>query len=112
MARGEGYSCPVEAAIDIIGGKWKPWIIWCLRDGTLRFSELQKKMPCATSKMLTKQLRELERDGIISRKIYAEIPPKVEYSLTPSGKTAIPLVETLCEWGCKYLNLNEGCPRD
>ncbi len=111
MTKGEEYSCPVEAAIDIIGGKWKPWIIWCLRDGEERFSELQKRMPCASSKMLTKQLRELEQDGILSRKIYPVIPPKVEYSLTPFGKTAIPLVETLCEWGSKYLNLNESCTR-
>jgi len=106
MIRGEEYSCPVEAAIDIIGGKWKPWIIWCLRHKVLRFSELQKELSGISPKILTKQLRELEGDGIVSRRIYAEIPPKVEYSLTPSGKTVIPVVETLCEWGKDYLDRN------
>jgi len=106
MAKENEYSCPVEAAIDIIGGKWKPWIIWCLRDGALRFSELQRELAGVSPKMRTKQLRELEEDGMVSRKIYPEIPPKVEYSLTSSGRTAIPLVEALCEWGSGYLNIS------
>jgi DNA-binding HxlR family transcriptional regulator len=101
---GEKYSCPVEAAIDIIGGKWKPWIIWCLRDNVLRFSELQKELPGVSPKILTKQLRELEGDGIILRRVYPEIPPKVEYSLTASGRTVIPVVEALCDWGKDYLD--------
>lgn len=110
MTEVEEYSCPVEAAIDIIGGKWKPWIIWCLRDCVLRFSELQKELPGVSPKVLTKQLRELEGDGIISRKIYPEIPPKVEYSLTPLGRTVIPVVEALCVWGSEYIN--RSCTRD
>jgi DNA-binding HxlR family transcriptional regulator len=110
MKEVEEYSCPVEATIDIIGGKWKLWIIWCLRDSVLRFSELQKEMPGVSPKVLTKQLRELEGRGIVLRKIYPEIPPKVEYSLTPLGRTTIPIVDALCEWGKEYIN--KSCARD
>jgi DNA-binding HxlR family transcriptional regulator len=95
------YNCPVEASIDVIGGKWKPLILWALKEETLRFCEIEKELPQITQKMLTKQLRELESDGMISRKVYAEVPPKVEYSLTASGKTVIPILELLCFWGEK-----------
>jgi DNA-binding HxlR family transcriptional regulator len=95
------YNCPVEASIDVIGGKWKPLILWALKEETLRFCEIEDELPQITQKMLTKQLRELESDGMISRKVYAEVPPKVEYSLTASGKTIIPILELLCSWGEK-----------
>ena len=77
-----GYNCPVEATIQLIGGKYKAVILWHLMGKTLRYSELHKRMPKATDKMLAQQLRELEKDGLINRKVYPVIPPKTEYSLT------------------------------
>jgi DNA-binding HxlR family transcriptional regulator len=97
------YYCPVEAAIDVIGGKWKPIILWMLRDGKMRFGEIEDELPEITQKMLTQQLRELEQDGIVARKVYAQVPPKVEYSLTRSGKSLIPVLDVLCEWGTEQL---------
>lgn len=99
------YFCPVEGTIDVIGGKWKPLIIWFLRDKVLRFSELGRKLPGITDVMLTKQLRELEHDGIISRNVYREVPPKVEYSLTPLGVTIIPVLDALCDWGIEHMKI-------
>jgi len=97
------YHCPVEAAIDVIGGKWKPLILWALRDGTLRFSQIEAELPGITQKMLTKQLRELEKDGLVSRKVYAQVPPKVEYSLTDSGNSLTPVLDSLCAWGAEHM---------
>ncbi|MCK9579044.1 MAG: helix-turn-helix transcriptional regulator [Methanoregula sp.] len=92
------YPCPVEAAIDMIGGKWKPRIVWALRDRTLRFSEIQSEFPAMAQRTLSRQLRDLEQDGMISRKAYPEIPPRVEYTLTARGKTVVPLLESLWDW--------------
>lgn len=103
MKNSKNYHCPVEATLDVIGGKWKPLILWQLREETLRFSGLQLNMPGISPKMLTKQLRELEGDGLVLRKVYPEIPPKVEYSLTSFGKTVIPVLDSLCQWGSEYL---------
>jgi DNA-binding HxlR family transcriptional regulator len=97
--------CPVRAALSVIGGKWKPVITHYLLQGTKRFGELRKLMPDATQKMLTQQLREMERDGVVARKIYHEIPPKVEYSLTKYGHTLRPVMAELCEWGERYLTI-------
>ena len=97
------YQCPVEATLEVIGGKWKPIILWQLRTEKLRFSKLQQNMRGISPKMLAKQLRELEEDGLIHREVYPEIPPKVEYSLTEFGKTVLPVLDALCEWGNKYL---------
>jgi DNA-binding HxlR family transcriptional regulator len=95
--------CPVRPAIDVIGGKWKPIIIHHLiHDGIQRFGQLRRFLPDATQKMLTQQLRDLERDGIIARKVYHQVPPKVEYSLTSFGRTLIPVMAELCKWGQKY----------
>ena len=80
------YSCPIEATLDLIGGKYKSIILWHLINGTLRFNELSKMIPQATTKMLTQQLRELENDGLVNRVVYPVIPPKVEYSLSDFGK--------------------------
>lgn len=101
--RNKQYTCSVELTLDIIGGKWKPLILWYLGvDGTKRFSELKKSLPGITQKMLTQQLRELESDGMISRKIYPQVPPKVEYSLTKEGKSLMPILDTMCKWGKEY----------
>jgi DNA-binding HxlR family transcriptional regulator len=101
------YICSVEAAINEIGGKWKSLVLCSLKDGKLRFNEVNKKLPEITQRMLTKTLRELEKDRIINRKVYAEVPPKVEYSLTPKGKSVLPILDSLCEWGKKYCEYNE-----
>ncbi len=97
------YHCPVEATLDVIGGKWKPLILWQLRAEKLRFSRLRQSMQGISPKMLTKQLRELEEDGLLLREAYPEIPPRVEYSLTEFGKTVLPVLDALCEWGNGYL---------
>lgn len=95
--------CPTEAALAVIGGRWKVPILWNLIRGTLRFGELSRALSSATQKMLTQQLRELERDGLVHRKVYAEIPPKVEYSLTPLGRSLEPVLASLTQWGAAYL---------
>jgi DNA-binding HxlR family transcriptional regulator len=95
--------CSVRAALGIIGGKWKPVIIYHLMEGTRRFGELRKLLPDATQKMLTQQLRELEQDGVVARKVHQVVPPKVEYSLTPYGRTLRPVMRELCKWGEKHM---------
>ena len=90
---------PVEITLDLIGGKWKVLILWHLLEHTLRFSELKRKIPSITQKMLTQQLRELESDGLLNRKVYAQVPPKVEYSLTDSGRSFLPILRALHKWG-------------
>ena len=97
-------SCPVQIAVETIGGKWKIYIIFNLLTGTKRFGELKKLMPGITQKMLTQQLRELESDGLIIRKVYPEVPPKVEYSLTKLGMTLDHVFNSLCSWGHLYLS--------
>ena len=87
----------------MIGGKWKPLILWALRYGTLRFSQIENELPNITQKMLTKQLRELEQDGLVARKVYAQVPPKVEYSLTESGLSLMPCLDMLCAWGSEHM---------
>lgn len=96
------YQCSMELTLDLIGGKWKALILWHLGENTLRFSELKKTLPKITQKMLTQQLRELEASGLVNRYIYTQIPPKVEYSLTPAGKSLLPILDTLCQWGLNY----------
>lgn len=100
---GREYYCTIELTLNVIGGKWKPIILFHLgNEGTKRFSELKQKMPNITQKMLTQQLRELEHDGLVHRQVYAEVPPKVEYSLTGFGDTLMPVMEHLCRWGQSY----------
>ena len=96
------FRSTVELSLNIIGGKWKILIIWQLKDCPRRYGELKKSLPSVTHKMLTQQLRELEQDEIISRKVYSEIPPKVEYNLTLLGKTIIPVIDLLSDWGEEY----------
>lgn len=93
----------VQTTLKALGGKWKILILWHLKDQAKRFSELKRLMPEITEKMLIQQLRELEGDGIVNRKIYSEIPPKVEYSFTNYGKSLEPALKALCEWGEEHL---------
>lgn len=92
------YSCPVEAMVEVIGGKWRGVILYHLLDGTKRFNELKRLKPNITQRMLTLQLRELEADGIIHREVYREVPPKVEYSLTELGESLRPVILLMMEW--------------
>ncbi len=97
--RHQSYTnCPVEAALDIIGGKWKSIILFRVMEETRRFNELRKLLPKVTQRMLTNQLRELERDGLIERKVYPQVPPKVEYSISELGKTLEPVLRELKKW--------------
>lgn len=92
-------NCPMAAALNVVAGKWKPMILHMLGEGTLRFGELKRNIPPASQKVLTDQLRELEMDGVVSRTVYAEIPPKVEYSLTEKGRSLKPILDQLLSWG-------------
>ena len=95
-------NCPVEATLELIGGKYKALILWHLSENCLRFSELRKVIS-ATPKMLTQQLRELEAQKLIHREVFPVIPPKVEYSLTETGKSLIPVLTAMRDWGAEYL---------
>ena len=95
-------TCPVEATLALIGGKYKALILWRLSGGTLRFSQLQKHIP-ATARMLTLQLRELEQDGLITRTVYPEVPPRVEYEMTDLGRSLMPILTAMRNWGAEYL---------
>lgn len=96
---GKLYYNPVEFAMDRIGGTWKMPILWRLKDKVMRYSELRKDIPHITDKMLTTQLRELEQEGFIERKVYPVVPPKVEYSITKKGLKAIPVIDTIRNYG-------------
>lgn len=96
---GKEYHCAMDVTMDYIGGKWKTVVLWYLRKDKKRFSELRKLIPNITEKMLSLQLKDLENDGIVKRKIYPQVPPKVEYYLTDFGKTLIPMLEEIAKWG-------------
>lgn len=98
----------IETTINEIGGKWKALILWTLKDRALRFNEIKKILHKITQRTLSKKLRELENDDLISRKVYSEAPIKVEYKLTKKGESVLPLLESLCKWGkehCEEFNL-------
>ena len=95
-------TCPVEATLALIGGKYKALILWHLAEKKLRFSQL-KQMVSATPKMLTQQLRELEADGLVSRTVYPEVPPRVEYAMTDLGRSLMPILTAMRNWGAEYL---------
>ena len=99
--------CPVEATLELIGGKYKALILWHLSEGTLRFSELKKLISGATPKMLTQQLRELETQRLIHREVFPVIPPKVEYSLTELGTSLMPVLAAMRDWGANYLRTKD-----
>jgi DNA-binding HxlR family transcriptional regulator len=98
----DDFNCPVRITTEIIGGKWKPLILFYLQDGTCRFGQLQKLLPGTSKKMLTQRLRELERDDIIHRKVFAQVPPRVEYSLTRHGQSLKPILVLMSAWGKKH----------
>ncbi len=96
---GRVYHCALDVTMDLVGGKWKTIVLWYLRKDKKRFSELRKLIPGITEKMLSMQLRQLEKDGFVSRKVHPEVPPRVEYALTAHGKTLLPLLEEIAKWG-------------
>jgi DNA-binding HxlR family transcriptional regulator len=104
---GKIYHCALDITMDYIGGKWKAIVLWYLIKGPKRFSELKKRIPDITEKMLSLQLKGLEADGVISRKIFAEVPPRVEYAFTEEGKTLIPALEEIAAWG-RYMGKKYG----
>ncbi len=101
--REETYSCGLEAALEIVGGKWKPLVLWNLAQGPRRFGELRRLVHGISEKMLIQTLRELQDDGIVARKDYQEVPPRVDYSLTRFGESLGVVLRPLCEWGSKHM---------
>jgi|SRR5271157_5926300 len=105
------HGCPVQATINVLSGKWKVGILWHLSFGPLRFAELREKLHGVTEKVLTEQLRQLEGDAIIARHDSRTVPPKVTYSLRTEGEKLIPLMESLCDWGCEHFDMVPNLPR-
>ena len=103
-------NCPVAATLQLIGGKYKALLLWHLSGKVLRFNELRRLVPEATAKMLTQQLRELERDGLITRTVYPVVPPKVEYALTERGESLFPILQAMYVWGSRLLEGEGVCP--
>jgi len=95
--------CPITSAINVIGGKWKPVIIWILMPGSKRFGEIHKTIPGMALKVLSRHLKELEADGVVTRKAYAEVPPRVEYTLTPKGRALNGIMDLLVDWSREYV---------
>src|SRR5712691_3246962 len=106
------HSCPVQATINVLSGKWKVQAVWRLSFGPLRFAQLRDLLRGVSEKVLTAQLRELEKDGIVNRAAVPSSPPKVTYSLSPSGQTLMPLLEGLCDWGSKQYGIKPNLPRN
>jgi DNA-binding HxlR family transcriptional regulator len=102
-AKKEEIKCPVTGMIQLIGGKWKPIILYCLRSEKRRFGEISARIPSLSRKVLTEQLKELEEDGLVTRKQYNEIPPRVEYKLTALGKSLTPVLNEMEKWGMENL---------
>jgi|TARA_Y100001970_G_scaffold207329_1_gene252586 DNA-binding HxlR family transcriptional regulator len=103
LVRGDKtYSTPIEVTLDVIGGKWKAVLAYHIIQGPQRFSELKRLVPGITEKMLTQQLRELERDGVVSRTVFAEVPPRVEYRITEHGASLQPVLAAMCSWGREH----------
>lgn len=100
----KNLDCPVATTINLIGNKWKLLIIRDLLNGTRRFGELRKSLTGISQRVLTENLRELETDGLLNRKVFAEVPPRVEYSLNDTGLSLKPIIETMADWGTKYKN--------
>ena len=103
-------NCPVSATLQLIGGKYKALLLWHLSSGVLRFNELRRLVPEATPKMLTQQLRELERDSLITRTVYPVVPPKVEYALTERVSSLFPILQSMYVWGSRLMKEKGQCP--
>jgi DNA-binding HxlR family transcriptional regulator len=99
MARPAERECAVEVTVAVIGGKWKPILLFHLLDGPLRYSELARRVPAASERMLTRSLRELEADGLLHRTVYAEVPTRVDYTLTDRGASLVPILQAMSDWG-------------
>lgn len=99
---GTFFYCPVDLTLSVIGGRWKSLVFWNLRDGVKRYGELKKILVGINDKMLSQVLKELEKSGIVHRKVYEVIPPKVEYSLSKEGKKLLPVMQLMSEWGEKF----------
>lgn len=100
---GTYYYCPVDLTLQIVGGRWKGIVIWNLRENTMRFNELKKALVTINDKMLSQVLKELEEQGIVNRKVYEVVPPKVEYSLTEEGKRLLPIMQLISDYGQKFV---------
>ena len=105
------YGCPVKGTTRVVAGKWKVGIIWHLSFGTKRFAEIRDLLPGISEKMLTAQLRQLEKDGVLRRLVTPSVPPRVDYELTPAGWELIPIMESMCDWGSKHLGIESTLPR-
>src|SRR5438067_10512091 len=101
--RRQTYGCGLEAALDVVGGKWKPVVLWQLAHGPRRFGELRRLVTGISEKVLIQQLREMARDGVVSLKDFHEVPPRVQYALTPFGLSLTAALRPLCEWGSKHM---------
>lgn len=102
-AKTRTFVCPVDAVVQLIGGKYKSVILWHLAQKPQRYSELKRLVPASTAKMLTQQLRELEADDLVHREVFPVVPPHTEYSLTPFGQTLVPVLQAMCSWGNDYV---------
>src|SRR5258706_14073645 len=106
------YECGLDAALDVVGGKWKVLILWPLTTAPCRFGELRRQVPGISEKMLIQHLKEMEADGIVTRKDYKEVPPRVEYALTPFGRSLCAALAPLCEWGTQHMERIEACKQE
>ena len=104
--KGKEFRCPVEVTIDIVGGKWKCLILWHLHEGKMRFKELERIVPGVSQKMLTQQLKEMEKDELLAKTVYPEVPPRVEYELTLRGRSLFPLLQAMHDWAVDELKLD------
>lgn len=104
---GKKYHCPVEVSMEVLSGKWKCLMLWHLNEGTKRYKELERIVPGVSQKMLSQQLRELERDGLIIRTVYPEVPPRVEYALTELGERAFPILDLMHNWSKENLDITD-----
>ncbi|WP_136798995.1 MULTISPECIES: winged helix-turn-helix transcriptional regulator [Desulfosediminicola] len=104
---GKHYHCPVEVAMDMLSGKWKCLMLWHLHEGDKRYKELERIVPGVSQKMLSQQLKELERDGLLTRTVYPEVPPRVEYALTDLGKSAFPILSMMHHWAVEKLKVTD-----
>jgi len=104
----EGWHCPAERTLDFLSGKWRPMVIFWLMEGPLRFNELQRRLGPITHRTLSKTLKEMEADGLVQRKDYGEIPPRVDYSLTARGRSLKPVLQAMEEWAQAQAERNQG----